>query len=264
MLGVFKKYQSWLIICECVFAVFATALIADGKSIVLALAVFSALSLIAFAVLQVLAGLMHQRLLSILYILKKPGNFIAAYTPLTEQRHVRKNVLFTMKAYLANAYAAKGSFKKALDISSDMPKLSGKRQRAAIALISANRTNYYIDAQELDKALEEHERFLINKYCARGSLRRELDVSGELLELKLAIAQGKVDKDIESRARVHYLKGGSALHMAQLNLMLGQMYLKLGSENTARDYLKDAAKAGSELWCAKEAARLLKNKGENI
>lgn len=257
MLSVFKKYQGWLIICECIIAVFATALIADGVGWHIIIAFVLSLSLIAFVVMDFIAGLMHQRLLGILYVWQKPKEFIVAYEPLTQQKDVRKNVLFSMCAYLSNAHAALGEFDTALLLLDNMPKLSRRRQLAGQALVSGNKCNFYLEKGDLENAQEEYNKLIALKDNATGNLHKELESTAELLDIKLTLAKGACGELDAYRARELYKKSTSALHKTQLRFLLGQIYLQLGRSDLALEYLKEVVKAEENLWVVKQANILL-------
>lgn len=258
MLSVFKKYQGNFIICLCVAAVFAFAFIYDGAPPGKAAIVFLVLGLLSFLVWEAAAGLMHRRLLTLLYNQQRPKEFIAAYTPLTQQSHVRKNVLFSMKAYLSNAHAALGNFSAALQILDEMPQLPPKREAAGRALISGNRCNFYLDSGQTENALQMYETFLQFKGSTRGNLRRELEATDALLKLKIAVAQGQCGKDEEDAGREILKSCVSPLHKTQLQLLLGQIYSQTGRHDIAGEYFKSAAKSDSSLWAVKQAKAELK------
>lgn len=258
MLGVFKKYQGWFIMCECGIAVLIMALVYDGSGWPAALLLFVGLSAVAFVIMESCAGVMHRKILCILYVEQKPGEFIAAYRPLTELKGVRRNIMFSMKAYLSTAYAAQGDFDSALSVLEKMPLLGGKRQLSGDALISGNRCSFYLDAGDTQKAEKEYALFRRGMEHASGRLRRELEATDEVLRLKLALARGNCDKAEEDDARERLKKCGSPLLRTQMNLLIGQIYLQTGRLDFAREYLKSAAAASKTLWAAKKAASLLK------
>ncbi len=256
MLSVFKKYQGWLIMCECGIAVLAMALIYDGVEWPVSLALFFGLSLLAFIVLETMAGIMHRRILCILYLEQRPKEFIAAYRPLTELRGVRKNILFSMRAYLSNAYAAMGDFNTALAVLEEMPELT-RNNLSARALISGNRCSFLLDMGDVDKAEMEYEIFFQTKGSSSGNLRKELESTAQLLGIKFALARGSCGKTEEDTARELYKKSTSALHKTHMQLLLGQIYLQTGRPDIAKEYLKGAVKGGNALWAVKRAAAIL-------
>lgn len=258
MLSVFKKYQGWFIMCECGLAVLVMAFVYDGAKWPAALSIFAGLSAVAFIAMESAAGIMHRKILCILYIEQKPGEFIAAYKPLTELTGVRRNIMFSMKAYLSTGYAAQGDFESALSVLEKMPQLPGKRQLSGEALISGNRCSFYLDAGDLQKAEREYETFTRGREHAGGRLRKELEAADELLRLKLALARGKCGRAEEDGARELLKKSSSPLLRTQLQLLTGQIYLQTGRADFAKEYFKIAAAGGKTVWAAKKAASLLK------
>ena len=95
MLTIFKKYQGYLIAVASVSCAAGAALFHDGAPWYSAAGFVLAVCLVALVILNTKANLLHRQVLSILYHLCLPGDFVRIYEPLTQQKRVRKNALFT-------------------------------------------------------------------------------------------------------------------------------------------------------------------------
>lgn len=255
MLTLFKKYFTYLIAGEAVILALAAALIHDHVSWGWVVAAVLFPSLILLAALEMKAGITHQRLLGILYILQRPEDFIKAYEPVAMQEKVRSNVKFTALAYLSNAYAAMGSFKKALSILDGMPPLPESRRLDGDILLAGNRCSIYLGLGDLENAAAQYGR--LTALAAEGGGRKS-GGTAELLRIRLAAAKGEAAASDADYVREELKKNASALHKTELRYILGLIYTQLGEKDFAAAYLNEAAAAGSQLWAGVQAKLLLK------
>lgn len=258
MISIFKTYLGWLVAGECVFFAIASAMTYDGMALWLAVLVFAGLSLTLYLVLEFISALAHQRLLGVFYTWQRPRDFIRLYEPLCQQKQLRKNVKFTMLAYLSNAYCAAGDFKKALAILEDMPSLSRSRQPEVRTILAGNRCSIHLYQGNGDAAREQYLNMLEGMTSLSGKKLLQNQASAQLLAHRLDLARGEVTEETADyiRGRLHGRQ--SAYYMTELNYSLGLVYLALGNEAFAREYLEQAAKEEDYLYISRQAKKKLK------
>lgn len=89
------------------------------------------------AIAELAAASQHQRLLMILYREGDPDRFIRAYEPLLSQRCTAPGRLLTLRAYLSNAYLAKGEFERAAQLLDEAPEVTGREAGRGAARAAA-------------------------------------------------------------------------------------------------------------------------------
>ncbi len=259
MIFLFSQSKAVLIALEALTLLFVMTRIYDGASFLGALAVFLIGSIIAVLGAGFYAGILHHRLLLVLYSLMRPDDFIRVYEPLLSCKWIPANVRFTLTAYLSNGYAAKGDFPRARTLLDNAPQ-AGRRQAVNRELIlCGNRTSIALAEGAAKEAENQLDRMA------------ELTKSGRLNAKKRAAQQAI---HAVQTAQLHVLRGechvadcdilreeskkpGSALRKTELNFFIGRAYAQLNQPSFAKEYLTAAAQ-GKDVTYGKLAANALK------
>lgn len=245
MIFLFSQSRAVLIALEALTLLFVMTRIYDGASAVGALLVFLAGSIIAVLAASFYAGLLHHRLLLVLYALERPKDFIRVYEPLLSCKWVPANVRFTLNAYLSNGHAAMGDFSRARQLLDRAPQ-AGKRQAFNRELIlCANRTSIALSEGAAEEAKAQllcmEELIRSPKMSAKNRDAHRVILKGQNAQLRILRGEGSIE-DCDT-LRSESKKPGSALRKTELNYFIGRGYAQLNQPAFAREYLSAAAKS---------------------
>lgn len=259
MIFLFSQSRAVLIALEALTLMFVMTRIYDGSSMLGALMVFIAGTVISVLGAGFYAGILHHRRLLILYSLMQPDPFIRIYEPLLACRWIPSNVRFTLTAYLSNGYAAKGDFSRARALLDHAPQ-AGRRQALNRDLIlCSNRVSIALAegaAAEAEKQLSHMANHIASgrlnakKRAAQQSIHASQTAQLHILRKECRVA----DCDL---LRAESKKPGSALRKTELNYFIGQAYVQLKQTSFASEYLNAAAQ-GKDVYYGKLASSALK------
>ncbi|MBR5226183.1 MAG: hypothetical protein IKV90_11060 [Clostridia bacterium] len=258
MIFLFSQSRAVLIALEALTFLFMMTRIYDGASALGTLLVFLIGSVIAVLVAGFFAGMLHHRLLLVLYSLKRPDDFIRLYEPLLSSKWIPSNVRFTINAYLSNGYAAKGDFARARELLDNAPQISKRRKTDCDLILCGNRANIALfegAAKEAEAQLQ-----LMEQLIASGAMdaqKRTLQQAIlKTLCAQLHILSGECHMQDCDMLREESKKPGSALRRTELSYFIGKAYMLLNQPALAKEYLEDAA-ASKELHAGRLAANAL-------
>ena len=263
MIFLFSQSKAVLIALEALTLMFVMTRIYDGASFLGALLVFLIGSAIAVLGAGFYAGILHHRLLLVLYSLQRADDFISIYEPLLACKWIPANVRFTLTAYLSNGYAAKGDFSRARALLDQAP-AAGRHQALSCELIlCANRASIALAEGAADEAETQLDRMAQMICSAKMPLKKRAAQQSihAVQTAQLHILRGKCHADDCDALRMESKKPSSALRKTELNYFIGQAYIQLNQLSFAKEYLAAAAQ-GNEIHLSKLAAsalRALKN-----
>lgn len=254
MINLFSKTKALFILGEAIAFLAAAALYHDGTSGPICILVFIALSIFVYIMMEANAAILYRKLLGLLYISENPLAFISACTPLLTNKYIRANVRFSLQAYLSNAYAASGDFNKALSLLNDMPRLPSKHLQAGKALVASNRCSIYTNMDDAGSAAEQYGLYLKLTNNRNGKQKEEANI----LRIKISLIEESATQHDADFIRNTLKKRCSPLYQAELQYLLGCIYLSLKENHFAKIYLSEAAKSDKQLWLSNKASEALK------
>ena len=255
MLTIFKKYQGYLIAVASVSCAAGAALFHDGAPWYSAAGFVLAVCLVALVILNTKANLLHRQVLSILYHLCLPGDFVRIYEPLTQQKRVRKNALFTTLTYLSNGYAAMGNFVEALAVLDRVPVM--RRNKEAPVLLAGNRCSCYLYLGQMEQARLQLELLKKTMLSLKGKKLQQYVEISELLRIRLELARGTVTQEDAEYLKHKLRRQNSPYHSAELNYLLGLAYQQLWQDHLAKDSWQNAITPEGKLWFQEQAKACL-------
>ena len=247
MIWLFPKTRSMLALFEAIAFLAMAAYIKEGHAWYIAIPAWLLVSALVYLAVSAAALNLHNKFLALLFSAQQPGEFVRLYAPATEAKHLRRNVRFTMKSYLACAYEAMGKYDKALSVLGAMPEQKGARQRQAQAIIAAQRCGVYLSMGKLDKARQEYQAL----QAAGSSAVKEQTM--ELLRIRIALAEGKSTKKDEAYVLLAISKAATLLQKNELKLLLGRIYAQMGESELSAAYLKEVSACPKELHITADA-----------
>ena len=247
MIWLVPKTRSMLALFEAIAFLAMAAYIKEGHAWYIAIPAWLLVSALVYLAVSAAALNLHNKFLALLFSAQQPGEFVRLYAPATEAKHLRRNVRFTMKSYLACAYEAMGKYDKALSVLGAMPEQKGARQRQAQAIIAAQRCGVYLSMGKLDKARQEYQAL----QAAGSSAVKEQTM--ELLRIRIALAEEKSTKEDEAYVLLAISKAATLLQKNELKLLLGRIYAQMGEPELSAAYLKEVSACPKELHITADA-----------
>lgn len=259
MIFLFSQSRAVLIALEALTFLFMMTRIYDGASVLGVLLVLLIGSIIAVLGAGFYAGMLHHRLLLILYSLGRPDDFIRVYQPLLSSKWIPSNVRFTINAYLSNGYAAKGDFSRARELLDNAPKTAKSRKTDCDLILCSNRANIALFEGAIKEAQAQLQ--IMEQLISSGALdaqKRSLQQAIlNTLRAQLHIVSGECHVQDCDLLREESKKPGSVLRRTELSYFIGKAYLLLDQPSLAKEYLEDAA-ASKELHAGRLAANALR------
>lgn len=250
----FPKYRSFLYLGAGLGFLIFSAMIHDGHKWYFALAALLAAVIIAWFAVSAMSVSAHRRFLAVFYNAMRPKDFITVYTPLVNSGKVRKNIKFTMQCYLSNAYAASGSYKKALEILDSLPDVRPRKRRNADAIISGNRCDIFCAMEDYPAAKAEYEKLKELVSAGEKGQQNVLDI----LMVKMAILEGTASqKEIDS-IKAALGTSSTPYFRYSMRYLLARIHEMTGETGFARTYYEEISKGSSQLAITKKAAERLK------
>ena len=247
MIWLFPKTRSMLALFEAIAFLATAAYIKEGHAWYIAIPAWLFVSALVYLAVSAAALNLHNRFLALLFSAQQPGEFVRLYAPATEAKHLRRNVRFTMKSYLACAYETMGKYDKALSVLGAMPEQKGARQRQAQAIVAAQRCGVYLSMGKTDKAKQEYQAL----QTAGSSAVKEQTM--ELLRIRIALAEEKSTKEDEAYVLLAISKAATLLQKNELKLLLGRIYAQIGEPGLSAAYLKEVCACPKELHITADA-----------
>ena len=236
MIWLFPKTRSMLALFEAIAFLATAAYIKEGHAWYIAIPAWLFVSALVYLAVSAAALNLHNRFLALLFSAQQPGEFVRLYAPATEAKHLRRNVRFTMKSYLACAYEAMGKYDKALSVLGAMPEQKGARQRQAQAIVAAQRCGVYLSMGKTDKAKQEYQAL----QTAGSSAVKEQTM--ELLRIRIALAEEKSTKEriLEEALRLFAKNGYLGTSMNDIARQLGVTKAALYKHYTSKQEILDS------------------------
>lgn len=125
----------------------------------------------------------------ILYQKGDPDGFIKVYEPLLSQRCTVPGRLLTLRAYLSNAYLAKGDFERAVQLLDEGPEVTGREAENAKDLLAGNRCTIALRSGDTQEAGRQFR--LLSEARERGRADDKLFADLPLLRELLAVREGR-------------------------------------------------------------------------
>lgn len=258
MLSLFPKCRSYMFMTAAVsIAVFAF-LVIKGMSLPACLILIFGLFAARF-VAEYMGLKQHQKILAILYYGKDPVSFIQVYENLVSGKKLVDNIRFTMQSHLVNGYIAAGEFDKALESLDHMPKLAAVNEAYGKSLIAGNRCLVYCMQDDLENAERYYDEFIsYGESITRKQSRSSYIESKATLTTRIKMLKGKSSKQDAYDLRERLKSQITPYQKAEIQYLLGRVYLVLKENAFAQNCLKEAAEAGDQLYVARRAKEYLK------
>lgn len=240
MIFVFKKYLGYMLMALSLFFIVAAAMIADGRSVLLAVGVFLLLSFLALFILEARATLLHTKLLYVLYMHLHPREFIDTYRRLLKQKGIRKNLRFSMECNLFKAYLTVNDCTNAFKVLDGLPKY--KHKPSAEAIEASNRCLAYLQQGNTENAEKQYALF------CKANPGRKLEKTDRILKIRLALAKGEVSEKDILFVRNEIAVNGSALYRAEMKYLLACMHKMRREDFVANSFYKEVSEIDSELY----------------
>lgn len=249
MLTLFPQYRIALGVGWLATAAAAGWMLQSGASWYWIAALVLVCGFAALAIAEMAAASQHQRLLMILYKEGDPDRFIKAYEPLLSQRCTVPGRLLTLRAYLSNAYLARGEFARAAQLLDGAPQVTGREAENAAALLAGNRCTIALRSGDLPEAARQLR--LLEEAKQRGRAGASLFADLPLLEELLALHEGRPCEIGVIRTAAE--KAVSPVRRADLLLELGTALLAQGKAKEAELILRRAAGGNPSLFSVRQA-----------
>lgn len=253
MLTLFPQYRIALGVGWLVTAAAAGWMLQSGAAWYWIVAMVLVCGFAALAIAELAAASQHQRLLMILYREGDPDRFIKAYEPLLSQRCTVPGRLLTLRAYLSNAYLAKGEFERAAQLLDEAPQVTGREAENARALLAGNRCTIALRSGNLPEA--ERQLRLLEEAQQRGRAEAKLFADLPLLREELAVRKGRPCEIGPIRTAAE--KAVSPVRRADLLLELGMALSAQGKAKESELILRRAAGGNPALFSVRQAGALL-------
>ncbi|MGN0157529.1 MAG: hypothetical protein ACI39W_00080 [Brotaphodocola sp.] len=257
MLLLFPKCRSYMFLGAAVaVALFSFLVMKDFSLAACLVLIFGLFASRFFA--EFMALKQHQKILSILYYGKDPETFASVYESLIADKKLVDNVRFTMQSHLVNAYIASGSFDRALESLDHMPPLASVNQAYGNSLIAGNRCLIYCMQDDLEQAEKYYDEFIsYGESITRKQSRISYIESKTVLTIRIKMLKGTCSKQDAYDLRERLKAQITPFQKAELQYLLGRVYLVLKDTHLAQNSLKEAASAGDKLYAARRAKALL-------
>lgn len=207
----------------------------------------------ALAIAELAAASQYQRLLMILYQKVDPDGFIKVYEPLLSQRCTVPGRLLTLRAYLSNAYFAKGDFECAVQLLDEAPEVTGREAENAKALLAGNRCTIALRSGDTQEAGRQFR--LLSEARERGRADDKLFADLPLLRELLAVREGRPCDTAAIRTASE--KAVSPIRRADMLLELGMALEAEGKRKEAVLILRRAVGGNTALWSVRQAKEML-------
>ena len=253
MINLFSKSKGYFTAGLSLCFLVAAGLLHDHKPWYTILAITLTGVYLSWLIASISAFMLHRRILNLFYAQLNPHVFITVYQPLLRKANIRKNILFTMKCYLSNAYAAEGQYQKALAVLDSVPVFTGKKRRQCEAILAGNRCELYC-AQEMPGAARE-EYLKLEELVSAGEVSQKPIL--DLLQAKIHLLEGKATKEDYEVVRGLLSPTATRYYQVTVKYLLGRFNEQLGEIAFARAYYSEVAKAAPQIAVAGNAAKRL-------
>ena len=202
----------------------------------------------------------YQNRLAWLYQNLEPERFIEKFEKMLPRAKKYPVQEVTVRAHLANAYAALGQFEKALELLDGVPDLSGaeeSEQVAAKLLVLNNKAQIYFQIEQADKGKACLDELRATLPQATDALRKSYEENERILQCHYEALTGVCTSDAYLRTLL--TEGSTALFRVNISFLLARVYLSQGEKNMARSYMEETYEKGRDwLWPTQKAQEMMK------